>query len=336
MILFNPQARINFPQYGISIPSLPTRAQKTVDALLAKKSFKDTQKKWLLSEIPYEIEKSDLMRAHNKDYVDALYDKRLEEKLLAAYELLDDQGNFNRYDPDSAQKPLVEIIKDITRIIDGTYQSIRIALKEDFCYNLGGGMHHAHPGFGHGFCLLNDISTALLKAQSEGLFSSAWIIDVDAHRGDGTAEIMAGHSDITALSIHMASGWPLDSPQVREDGSLNPAWFPGDVDIPVEAGEENEYIPRLMKALENLEAEKGLPDLFFVVGGVDPYEKDELPSTDPINLTRDQMLKRDQSLYQYFQKKGRPSAWVAAGGYGRYSWEIHADFLSWVLKERGF
>ena len=49
----------------------------------------------------------------------------------------------------------------------------------------------------------------------KGLFRTAWIIDVDAHRGDGTAEIMAEHPEIKTLSIHMASGWPLDSPRIQ-------------------------------------------------------------------------------------------------------------------------
>ncbi|MBN2625957.1 MAG: histone deacetylase, partial [Spirochaetales bacterium] len=95
-----------------------------------------------------------------------------------------------------------------------------------------------------------------------------------------------------------------------------------------------DYTPRLIAALNALEEEKGLPDLYFIVGGVDPFEGDELPSTDPINLTRDQMFERDRTLYEYCQKKGRPSAWVAAGGYGKLSWEIHACFLEWVLLHR--
>lgn len=333
MVLFNPQGRIDFPQYGISIPALPTRAIRTMEHLMSQPDVAARSDQWRLEEIPEAVTPKDLLLAHNKDYVEALYDERLEEKLLTAYELIDGDGNYHRYDPKAASKPLTAILDDILRVISGTYLTVRTALERGFCYYLGGGMHHAHPDFGHGFCLVNDISVALLKARQEGLITSAWIVDVDAHRGDGTAEIMAEKPDMTTISIHMASGWPLDSPRLKEDGSLNPSWFPGDVDIPIEAGEENQYIGRLIEALENLEADNGLPDLFFVVGGVDPYEKDELPSTDLLNLTREQMADRDMALYRFFSSRNRPQAWVAAGGYGGHSWEVHGDFLSWVLSQ---
>lgn len=160
-----------------------------------------------------------------------------------------------------------------------------------------------------------------------------WIIDTDAHRGDGTAEIFGAIGDVKTLSIHMAKGWPLEGESHLPDGRLNPAWYPGDIDIPVQSGEEEEYLPRLMRGLEEL-ARDGAPDLAFVVAGVDPYEKDELPSSALLELTREQMLSRDQGVYNFLAERNIPSAWVAAGGYGSSSWEIHAAFLEWVLLER--
>ena len=131
----------------------------------------------------------------------------------------------------------------------------------------------------------------------------------------------------------MAEGWPLDTPEFNEEGMLNPGWFPGDVDIPVHSGEEDSYVPRLLKALKGLAA-NGLPDLVLVVGGVDPYEKDELASTAPIGMTKEQMLERDSSIYDFFDSRRVAQAWVAAGGYGRSSWEIHTQFLQQTLLKR--
>ena len=333
MVLYNPEAVISFPRYGIGIPSLDSRKSKTIQSLLDHPRLGPLADKWYLKDIPSVISREDLERAHRSDYIAALYGAGLEEALIKAYELIDDEGRYNRYDPDSAEKPLSGLLEDVKRIISGSYLGVKEALKSGFCYYLGGGMHHAHPGFGHGFCLLNDICVALLKAEAEGLFRRAWVIDVDAHRGDGSAEILSGKGSITSLSIHMAEGWPLDSPEVLPDGRVNPSWFPGDVDIPVAAGEETSYTPRLMEALSRLE-EKGLPDLAFVVGGVDPYEKDELASTALLKLTKEQMLERDQSIYNFLEQRQIPQAWVSAGGYGESSWEIHSRFLQWVLVER--
>jgi acetoin utilization deacetylase AcuC-like enzyme len=246
MLIYNPLAKITFPKYGIQIPSLDSRKTNTIKALKADSTLGRRKADWLIQDFPASISRDDLERAHSAEYLDRLLGENQEQTLMEAYELLDEQGNFNRYDPEEAEAPLGGIIEDVMTIISGSYAAIPIALETGFSYFLGGGMHHGHPGYGHGFCLLNDIAVALLKARDEGLFKTAWIVDMDAHRGDGTAEIMASHSDITSLSIHMARGWPLDSPEFKEDGSLNPSWFPGDVDIPIESGEEGEYTHRLM------------------------------------------------------------------------------------------
>jgi len=333
MLIYDPEARIIFPRYGIQIPSLDSRKTNTVKALKEDSELSRCRNEWLIQSFPRCIEREDLERVHTEAYLNRLFGEEQEKTLIEAYELLDETGNYNRYDPESAEAPLSGILQDVMTIISGSYAAVPMALKTGFTYFLGGGMHHGHPDFGHGFCLLNDIAVALLKARSEGLFNTAWVVDVDAHRGDGTAEIMRDHSAITTLSIHMAKGWPLDSPEYRTDGTLNPSWIPGDVDIPVEEGEEGLYTGKLIKALDQLE-QKGRPDLIFVVAGVDPYEKDELPSTSSLRMTKEQMLERDQSLYNWMSERDIPSAWVAAGGYGASSWEIHTQFLKWVLKKR--
>ncbi len=332
MLIYNENARIIFPRYGIAIPSLDSRKTNTLKALLEDPELGPRSREWLIRDFPFVIDKSDLARAHRPAYLERLFGAGQEETLIEAYELLDEKGHYNRYDPEEGEA-LGGIVRDVMNIISGSYAAVVEALDSGFCYFLGGGMHHAHPDFGHGFCLLNDICVALLRARKEGRFRTAWIIDVDAHRGDGSAEIMADYPEIKTLSIHMASGWPLDSPERREDGSLNPSWFPGDLDIPVAEGEEAAYIPRLIKGLDELDR-SGRPDLAFVVGGVDPYEGDELPSTDPLNLSKEQMMERDMGLYRYLEERNIPSAWVSAGGYGSSSWEIHTQFLRKVLKQR--
>jgi len=133
----------------------------------------------------------------------------------------------------------------------------------------------------------------------------------------------------------MAEGWPLDKPEYDEKGKFNPAYFPSDIDIALKRDEENTYITRMEKGLEELEKLNGKiesPDLAIVLLGVDPYEKDELLSTDSLKLSEEQMLQRDQSIYRFLSDRNIPSAYTMAGGYGRDSWKAHYNFLSWILK----
>ncbi len=306
---------------------------RTIESILAEPRFESIREQWLIEEIPEVIGREDLLRVHSADYVEGLYDIRLEQRLMEAYELIDSEGNYNRYNPANAQKPLSGMRDDILKVLSGSYLAVNTAVSKGFCYYLGGVMHHGHPDFGHGFCPVNDVAAAAAKARAEGLADVIWIIDTDAHRGDGTADIFSSTPEIKTLSIHMANGWPLDGKKYLGNGQLNPAWIPGDVDIPIEKGADEYYIPRLLEGLETLE-KSGLPDLAIVVAGVDPFEKDELPSSAPLALTKEQLLSRDQAVYQFLEKRNIKSAWLAAGGYGSSSWEIHSGFLKWVLDQR--
>jgi acetoin utilization deacetylase AcuC-like enzyme len=97
-------------------------------------------------------------------------------------------------------------------------------------------MHHAQKEHGAGFCMVNDLVIALRRLQSEGRIRTAWVIDVDAHKGDGTAAITAEDDSIATLSIHMARGWPLDQPEYDAAGRFNPSFVPSTIDIPIEPG----------------------------------------------------------------------------------------------------
>jgi hypothetical protein len=76
--------------------------------------------------------------------------------------------------------------------------------------------------------MINDIVIAARKMQAEKGIEKIWVIDTDAHKGDGTAAITAGDDTIVTLSVHMASGWPLDGPQTLSNGTDNPALIPSD------------------------------------------------------------------------------------------------------------
>ena len=194
-------------------------------------------------------------------------------------------------------------------------------------------MHHAQLDFGNGFCLLNDVVIALRKLQSEGRIRTAWVIDVDAHKGDGTAALTHGDDTITTLSIHMARGWPLDGNPVLPDGRPHPSFIPSDIDIPIAAGEENDYNAALLEGLYRLDAGQR-PELAVVVSGADPYAKDELPSTRELRLSLAQMEARDRLVYRFLKDRRIPHAGLMAGGYGDSAWEIYSRFLTWALLDR--
>jgi acetoin utilization deacetylase AcuC-like enzyme len=333
VILYDPQHPHNLFDFGIEIPVFDSRASETFRRLCRNSRLGPRVAAWHIGRISERIGREDLRRVHSPDYVDRLTSEHLEAEIIRAYELIDADGGCHRYAPARAMRPLAELFDRILDRAAGTLQCCRTALECGFCFYFGGGMHHAHRDFGAGFCLVNDLVIALRRLQFEDRIHSAWVIDVDAHKGDGTAALTEGDETIATLSIHMAQGWPLDQPARTADGRPNPAFIPSTFDIPIAAGEEPYYIDRLRDGLRRL-GTLPRPDLALVVCGADPYELDELPSAGALRLDLKQLLERDQTVYRFLQAQAVPGAWVMAGGYGRHSWRVYAQFLEWVLVER--
>ena len=125
----------------------------------------------------------------------------------------------------------------------------------------------------------------------------------------------------------------MDGNPILPDGRPNPSFVPSDIDIPVAAGEENSYNTALRDALDRLDAGRR-PDLAVVISGADPYEKDELPSTQALRLSLDQMEERDRLIYRFLKDRRIPHAGLMAGGYGESAWEVYSRYLTWALLDR--
>ena len=333
MILHRPRRGASLKEYGIDIPSSPDRVSRILKVLRKHKILGPLEERWLIGGDGSEVTKEDVLRTHSREYVDKLYSDSADEIIIEVFELIDKNGNYHRYDPKKAKRPLSQMFDRSFSGLAGTYQACKVAAETGFCFNFGGGGHHAHRGFGHGFCVLNDIMIALHKMQAEGRAKTVWIIDVDAHKGDGVAAIARDDPTIVTLSAHMAHGWPLDVPEFDGDGNRHPSYTPSDIDVPIESGEEGVYNDRLREALEEL-SRYPVPDLALVELGADPYEKDELPSTDPLNLSLEQMNERNLLVYEFLKERSIPSAYLMSGGYGRYAWEPYPEFLIHALLDR--
>ena len=330
MIIYDKNLKEGLTEFGIEIPIPHSRAARTFEKLKDHKILGPKISLWHISHINESLTRKDLLRVHSAEYVSRLFSDKLEDEIIRTFELIDDHGRYYRYNPNNATVALTQLFERLLFKAGGTVQCCRVALEKEFCFAFGGGMHHAKRDYGEGFCMINDIVIALRKLQAENLIRSAWVVDLDAHKGDGTAVLTREDSSITTLSIHMAHGWPLDGEAYDRQGRLNPSFVPSDIDIPVAAGEEHHYVAKLQEGLEKLVG-IGPPDLAIVLAGSDPYEKDELPSTGELKLSLTQLKERDLLVYHFLKNQGIPRAYVTAGGYGAHSWEVDWQFLEWAL-----
>ncbi len=330
MIIYDPAQPVSFHEFGIQIPIKDSRARRTFESLKAHPLIGPRMGEWFTPKSRQRLERADLERVHDPAYIGKLFSDALEAEIVKTYELVDFQGRYHRYAPAAASRPLNQLFGRIQDRVSGTWQCCNVALEKGFCFYFGGGMHHAQKSFGNGFCLLNDIVVAIRKLQATQRIETAWVIDTDAHKGDGTAALTDGDPSIVTLSIHMGQGWPLDGPPHDADGRLKPSFIPSDIDIPVYADEEPLYVSKLDEGLQELGL-RSHPDLAVVVFGADPYENDELPSTAALKLSLEQLFARDRLVYEFLKVRRIPMAYLMAGGYGDDSWRVYTQFLTWAL-----
>jgi acetoin utilization deacetylase AcuC-like enzyme len=346
MVLHDLVPRPGMNVFGIQIPITGSNTLRSLEHLLAQSDLAKTRDEWLIEEALEPLGPEAANAVHDPAYIhrlmtgaDAgfLIDRApapAEREVMRAFELVNADGSYHRFDPATAEKTLFQLRDQSLRLAQGTVRGAEIALDSEdrFCFYFGGGMHHGQYDFGEGFCLVNDLVVAVREMQSRGRISTAWIIDVDAHKGDGTAALTEDDDTIRTLSIHMAQGWPMDQPRTLADGRANPSFVPSDIDIPVESGDEHTYMARLREAIDEMERRYPLPDFVLVVNGADPYERDQLPSAELLKMSREQLLERDRFVYRWIRAKGLPSLYVMAGNYGYHSWEIYSQFLERQLR----
>ncbi len=104
--------------------------------------------------------------------------------------------------------------------VGGTILAARMALEDCLAANLAGGTHHAFPDHGEGFCVLNDVPVMLRLLLDEEAISSALVIDLDVHHGNGTAACFPVDPGVFTFSMHGAKNYPWRKPPSSRDVGL--------------------------------------------------------------------------------------------------------------------
>jgi acetoin utilization deacetylase AcuC-like enzyme len=165
--------------------------------------------------------------------------------------------------------------------------------------HIGGGLHHAFPNHGEGFCPFNDVAAAVRVLQRHGLKRLA-IVDLDVHHGNGTAFIFESEPCVFTLSMHQQHNYPMWKPR----GSL-------DIGLADGTGDAT-FLRELDRALPQVIAHA--PECVFYLAGADPYEEDQLGG---LRLTKNGLRQRDRMVIDAVRRANVPLVVTLAGGYAR-------------------
>ena len=226
----------------------------------------------------------DLALVHTHEYLVKIRDGTLTHEDIAQLEL-----------PWSS-----EMVEGFRVMVGGTIDAARLAVRQRAIVgHIGGGLHHAFPNHGEGFCPFNDVAVAIRVLQHDGVQRAA-VIDLDVHHGNGTAFIFESDPRVFTFSMHQQHNYPMWKPR----GSLDIGLMDGTGDADYQRQLE-EALPAVMESN---------PECLFYLAGADPYEQDQLGG---LSLTLDGLRARDRIVIDQARRSGLPMVVVLAGGYAR-------------------
>jgi acetoin utilization deacetylase AcuC-like enzyme len=211
-----------------------------------------------------------------------------------------ERGDLTRVEERALGLPWTpELVERARRSVGATLEASDDALRDGAAANLGGGTHHAFPGAGRGFCVFNDVVTAIRSLRVRERLRRVLVVDLDVHQGDGTHAALAGDEDAFTLSLNGLRNYPFR----RVAGDL-------ERDLPDGTGDDA-YLDALA-ALLPVAIAHARAELCFYLAGADPFEGDRLGR---LALTRAGLASRDQAVRSSLLRAGIPVCVTLAGGY---------------------
>ena len=189
-----------------------------------------------------------------------------ETAILRAHsaELLARLSKPEDFDPDTPFFP--EIAQYARASVGAALEALKVAKDGEMVFSLmrppG---HHATRNRAMGFCYLNNMAIAALKALSNGTKKVA-VLDFDVHHGNGTEAILLNQPGAAFFSIHQFPCYPGTGTRNVGSNCFNYPIAPQTL--------RAEYRHVLESAVEQLQAFK--PHLIGVSAGFDAYARDPL------------------------------------------------------------
>jgi acetoin utilization deacetylase AcuC-like enzyme len=128
-----------------------------------------------------------------------------------------------------------------------------------------------------------------------------WIVDLDVHQGNGTAQIFKNEPRVFTFSMHGGKNYPLHKEK-------------SDLDLPLPDGtEDGAYLKLVAETLPKL-IEQVQPDFIFYQAGVDILSTDKLGR---LKVSLAGCKERDRVVLETCQRHRVPVAVSMGGGYSQ-------------------
>lgn len=277
----------------------------------------------------------DLLLICNKDYIDfthayfkAAHNGQLDHVKFGLYQSMDNMPFEKPGRLEEAARLVVGEAKlGCDLIQEGKY---RIAV------SIGGGLHHAKPSFGEGFCLYNDVAFAGRYLQQKYKLDRIVIIDTDAHAGNGTYEYFREDPNVLFIDLHQDPRTLYPGCGFAGDiGTGKGKGFTVNIPMPPNAAYDSYY--RIFSEIVEPIIREFKPQIIIRNGGSDPHPDDGLTDMglpvrgfrmvgEKVRALADEVCKgRELDLIASgYNKRVLPYAWLALIS-GLANWNIEVE-----------
>jgi acetoin utilization protein AcuC len=216
----------------------------------------------------------DLLLICGKEYVDFT-----REYYRAASAGLDYPGQFSRFhsgDNRPGGKP--GKLEEAARLVVGQAKMACDLISQDKfrkVISIGGGLHHAKPDYGEGFCLYNDVAFCGRYLIQEYNLERILILDTDAHAGNGTSNYFYEEPKVLFIDLHQhpMTLYP-GTGFADETGSGTGKGFTINIPMPVYAGYDSYQL--VFESIVEPVVREFAPQIIIRNGGTDPHFADGL------------------------------------------------------------
>jgi len=250
---------------------------------------------------PTVAERADLEMFHTPDFIDAVVECGDSDRINARYGLgIADNPTFPGI-YDAAARYVGATLDGMKEIVKGASNA--------FC--ISGGLHHAHRSEASGFCIFNDIVTAVMYLQKKKPCRVLYLDIFDAHHGDGVQNAFYRSKDVLTISAHQTGKTLFPGTGfVYETGGGKGIGY--SVNVPVLPGTGTPELIRIVEEVVVPLFESFQPNLLVTQLGVDGHFLDPLAHLAYTSHGYETSLKRIKKLSEDICDAG----WLAVGGGG--------------------
>jgi len=133
--------------------------------------------------------------------------------------------------------------------------------------------HHATRAHAMGFCLLNNVALAALRAITEHGLERVLILDWDVHHGNGTSDLFHDSAQVLYASIHQDPLYPGTGPAADRGAGAGEGYT---LNLPVPAGSGDAVFLGLVRDRVIPLGRIYRPQLILVSAGYDAHASDPL------------------------------------------------------------